>query len=95
MGVEHRLEIAPGVAFGHGDDVLGRPLSDDPPAARATLGTEIDDPVGGLDDVQVVFDGSSRMYSVRPVSRFDSSSASLTRCASPPDRVVADCPSVM
>ena len=32
--------------------------------------------------------GSSRMYSVRPVSRLDSSSASLTRCASPPDSVV-------
>src|SRR5947209_15590879 len=33
--------------------------------------------------------GSSRMYSVRPVSRLDSSSASFTRCASPPDSVVA------
>src|SRR5712692_3021435 len=36
--------------------------------------------------------GSSRMYRVRPVSRLASSVASLTRCASPPDRVVADCP---
>ena len=32
--------------------------------------------------------GSSRMYSVRPVERFDSSVDSLTRCASPPDTVV-------
>jgi hypothetical protein len=30
------------------------------------------------------------MYNVRPVSRLDSSSASFTRCASPPDSVVAD-----
>ena len=36
--------------------------------------------------------GSSNTYRVRPVSRLDSSSASLTRCASPPDKVVADCP---
>ena len=33
--------------------------------------------------------GSSRMYSVRPVSRFDNSSDSFTRCASPPDSVAA------
>jgi hypothetical protein len=33
--------------------------------------------------------GSSRMYSVRPVATFDSSVASFTRCASPPDSVVA------
>lgn len=36
--------------------------------------------------------GSSRMYSVLPVSRLDSSKASLTRWASPPERVVADWP---
>ncbi|CFO93633.1 Uncharacterised protein [Bordetella pertussis] len=39
--------------------------------------------------------GSSRMYRVRPVLRRDSSSDSLTRCASPPDSVVALCPSRM
>jgi hypothetical protein len=39
--------------------------------------------------------GSSRMYSVRPVSRLLSSSASFTRCASPPDSVVAAWPSLM
>lgn len=36
--------------------------------------------------------GSSRMYSVFPVAFFDSSVASFTRCASPPDRVVDGCP---
>src|SRR5690606_7028400 len=38
--------------------------------------------------------GSSRMYRVRPVSRRDSSLDSFTRCASPPDRVVALWPSL-
>ncbi len=35
---------------------------------------------------------SSRIYSVLPVSRLESSRASFTRCASPPDRVVAAWP---
>src|SRR6185437_12970941 len=39
--------------------------------------------------------GSSRMYRVRPVSRLDSSLDSFTRCASPPDSVVALWPSLM
>ena len=39
--------------------------------------------------------GSSRMYSVRPVERFDSSRESFTRCASPPESVGEDWPSVM
>ena len=39
--------------------------------------------------------GSSRMYNVRPVAIFDSSDASFTRCASPPESVVAGCPSLM
>ena len=37
--------------------------------------------------------GSSRIYSVLPVSRRASSVASFTRCASPPESVVEDCPS--
>ena len=36
--------------------------------------------------------GSSNIYKVRPVSRLESSRASLTRWASPPERVVADWP---
>ena len=39
--------------------------------------------------------GSSRMYTVRPVSRRLSSVLSFTRWASPPERVVADWPSRM
>jgi peptidoglycan/LPS O-acetylase OafA/YrhL len=38
-----------------GDD-LGRALHDDVAAAVAAFGTEVDDPVGGLDDVEVVLD---------------------------------------
>ena len=32
---------------------------------------------------------------VRPVARFDNSVASFTRCASPPESVVEDCPSLI
>ena len=38
--------------------------------------------------------GSSSRYNVRPVSGRDSSAASLTRCASPPESVGAAWPSV-
>ena len=37
-------------------DVLGRALDDDPAAAVAALGPEVDDPVGRLDHVEVVLD---------------------------------------
>ena len=38
------------------DDVLGRAGRNDAAAAVAALGSEVDDPVGGLDDVEVVLD---------------------------------------
>jgi hypothetical protein len=37
-------------------DALGCPLGDDLAAARSSLRSEVDDPIGGLDDVQVVLD---------------------------------------
>ena len=37
--------------------------------------------------------GSSNIYRVFPVAFLESSVASLTRCASPPDSVVDGCPS--
>src|SRR5207245_1755584 len=40
---------------------LGRALRDDAPAAVAALGPEVDDPVGGLDDVEVVLDDDHRV----------------------------------
>ena len=84
---------------------------------RTALGAHVDDPVRGLDDIQVVLDDDHRIafvhqavddleqladvlemqtgcrlvenVDVRPVERFCSSAASLTRCASPPDSVGA------
>ena len=42
-------------ARGAGDG-LGRALGDDAAAALAALGAQVNDPVGGLDDVEVVLD---------------------------------------
>ena len=36
--------------------------------------------------------GSSKIYNVLPVALLESSVASLTLCASPPDKVVEGCP---
>ena len=45
-------------------DLLRRALRDDPPAAVAALGAEVDDPVRGLDDVEVVLDDEDRVAAV-------------------------------
>ena len=45
-------------------DLLGRALGDDPAAPVAALRTEVDDPVGGLDDVEVVLDDEDRVAAV-------------------------------
>src|ERR1700731_216965 len=54
--VEERREVAAGVALGGLGDVLGGSFGDDPPAAVAAFGSEVDDPVGALDDIEVVLD---------------------------------------
>src|SRR4051812_39413226 len=46
-------ELAGEGAFDLGHLLRG-PLGDDLPAARAALGAEVDDPVGALDDIEVV-----------------------------------------
>ena len=46
---------------GDGGDGFGRPLGDDPAAAGAPFGAEVDEPVGGLDDVEVVLDDDDRV----------------------------------
>jgi len=48
-------------------DILRRALHQAPAATTATLGTEIDDVVRRLDDVEMVFDDDDR------VARFDES----------------------
>ena len=53
---EEVLEVLAGVAFLDLGDILGRAGRDDAPAAVAAFGAEVDDPVGGLDDVEVVLD---------------------------------------
>ena len=51
---------------------LGRPLGDDPAAAGAAFGAEVDDPVGRLDDVEVVLDHDHRVAQRRePVEDFE------------------------
>ena len=47
-----------------GRDLLGRALGDDPAAAIAALRSEVDDPVGRLDDVEVVLDDEDRVAAV-------------------------------
>ena len=93
------------------------------PPPIAPFGPEVDDPVGGLDHIQVVLDDDDRVarvdQSVQHLEQLvdvvemqaggglvedversagvarDSSFASLTRCASPPESVVAAWPSAM
>src|SRR5450432_1189555 len=60
-GLEDRLEEAPGEALGNVADILGRALRDDAPAAVAALGAQVDHPVRGLDDIEVVLDDDDRV----------------------------------
>ena len=46
---------------GSSADLLGRALRDDQAAAGAALGAHVDDPVGRLDDVEVVLDDDDRV----------------------------------
>ena len=54
--VEDGGEPVAGVACGVGGDLFGGADGDDLAAAVAALGAHVDDPVGGLDDVEVVLD---------------------------------------
>src|SRR6478735_12755618 len=56
LALQHRLQELPGVAPLHLDHILGRALGDDLAAAVAAFGAEVDQPVGGLDDFEVVLD---------------------------------------
>src|SRR3954469_15330495 len=45
-------------------DLLRRSLGDDPSATRSTLWSEVDDPVSGLDDIEVVLDDEDGVAAV-------------------------------
>ena len=49
-------------------DLLRRALGDDTPAAVAAFRPQVDDPVGGLDDIQVVFDDDDGVAMVAQAS---------------------------
>src|SRR5229473_1165486 len=61
LDVQELFEELAGVAFLDGGDVLGRAGSHDQAAACAAFGAEVDHPVGGLDDVEVVLDHDDRV----------------------------------
>src|SRR5207244_4549754 len=54
--LQYLAQIAAGVAVLARRDVFGRAAGDDFSAAFAAFGTQIDHPVGGLDDIEIVFD---------------------------------------
>src|SRR5258708_10501224 len=56
-----RAEILPGMAVCGAGDLLGRAGGDDAAAPGAALRAEIDDPVGGLDDFEIVLDDDDRV----------------------------------
>src|SRR4051794_12204088 len=56
MPLQEFGEVAAGPALGAGGDLFGGADRDDLAAAVAAFGTEVDDPVGGLHDVEVVLD---------------------------------------
>src|SRR3954466_6151812 len=62
--LEHAAEIAAGVRRLDARDVLRRALGDHGAAARTAFGAEIDDPVGGLDHVEIVLDDEDRVAAV-------------------------------
>lgn len=57
---EVRFEEAAGVGVGGGHYVFGRAGGDEGAAFVAAFGAEVDDVVGGFDDIQVVFDDEER-----------------------------------
>src|SRR5437879_6319808 len=57
-------EVLAGVALGHLDDLFGWAFRHHPAAAGAAVGTEIEDPVGGLDDLEIVLDDHHRVAAI-------------------------------
>lgn len=53
-----------GVGFFDFDKVLGSRCSDDLTAGSSPFGTEVDDPIGGLDQIEVMFDDDDRIPAI-------------------------------
>ena len=60
MPREHLVQHLTG-GGGQLGDLLGRPLADDQSPAPSAVGTEVDHPVGGLDDIEIVLDDDDRV----------------------------------
>src|SRR5437868_3394985 len=58
---EVRAQVFPGVAGFDRGDLVGRAGRDDMAAGITPLGAEIDDPIGGLDDLQIMLDDEHRV----------------------------------
>jgi len=54
--LQQRLEIMPRITLLRRRHLLWRAFGHDHSALDATFGAEVDDPVGGLDDVEIMFD---------------------------------------
>ena len=61
MSVEQRPEAVAGVIAGHRGDLLGGTGGHDLSAALAPLGSQVEDPVGTLDDIQMVLNNEHRV----------------------------------
>ena len=58
---QHGFQILPGIAALFLHHVFGRADGDDLAAAVAAFGAKIEDPVGGLDDFEIVLDDHDRI----------------------------------
>src|SRR5512146_2236457 len=62
--LEHLFQILSSVGMAHPSDFFRRSLCDHAPAVVAAFRTQVDDPVGGLDDVEIVLDNDDRIASI-------------------------------
>ena len=62
-------ERAAGMRLAHRHDLIWCPHTDDGAAGLSTLGTQIDDPVGGPHHIHIVFDYQQRMSGVDQASK--------------------------
>ena len=58
---EDFAQVLAGMAFGNGGNLFGGAGGDDSAAAISAFGTHVDQPVGSLDDVEVVLDHQDRV----------------------------------